>query len=215
MGAVGLLYVGAVLFVNGLMLLGRVDGRAAAALNLFVGTLQVVTPTVLIIQAGADMSAILGASGIYLFGFTYLYVGIGLLADLDPTGVGWFCLFVALVALVYASTSAYDLRDYPFAVIWMYWSFLWLLFFLVLGLGMESLTRFTGWVTVIEAWVTGVLPSFLLLTGRYEPSTGFALTLAVFGVVVFAALWFLLGRPGLTRASGPPNQPVPAGDAAR
>ncbi len=36
MGSVGLLYVGAVLVVNGLMLLGRVDARAAAPLNFFV-----------------------------------------------------------------------------------------------------------------------------------------------------------------------------------
>ena len=42
MGSVGLLYVGAVLAVNGLMLMGRVDPRAAAPLNLFVGVLQVV-----------------------------------------------------------------------------------------------------------------------------------------------------------------------------
>jgi hypothetical protein len=192
--AVGLLYVGAVLFVNGLMLLGRVDARAAAVLNLLVGTLQVVTPTVLIIQAGGDMTAVMAAAGIYLFGFTYLYVGVGLLAGLDSTGVGWFSLFVSVVALIFAGFSWYDAADYPFAVIWTYWSFLWLLFFLVLGLGKESLTRFTGWVTVVQAWVTGVIPSFLLLSGRYEPSRGLALTLAVVGVGVFGGLWLLLGR---------------------
>ena len=46
MGNVGLLlYVGAVLFINGLMLLGKVEPRSAAVFNLFVGGLQVVTPT--------------------------------------------------------------------------------------------------------------------------------------------------------------------------
>ncbi len=40
MGSVGLLYVGAVLFVNGLMLLGTVPVRSASVLNLFVGALQ-------------------------------------------------------------------------------------------------------------------------------------------------------------------------------
>ena len=43
MAAVGLFYVGAVLFVNGLMLLGKVDPRAAGFLNLFVGVLQRLT----------------------------------------------------------------------------------------------------------------------------------------------------------------------------
>ena len=51
MASVGLLYVAAVLFVNGAMLLGWVDGRSAAPMNLFVGTLQVITPTYLIFTA--------------------------------------------------------------------------------------------------------------------------------------------------------------------
>src|SRR3954466_12333014 len=87
MGSVGLLYVGAVLIVNGLMLLGRVDARAAAPMNLFVGLLQVLTPTYLIFTSGGDADTILGASGIYLFGFTYLYVAFNLFFGLDGTGL--------------------------------------------------------------------------------------------------------------------------------
>ena len=70
MAAVGLFYVGAVLFVNGLMLLGKVDPRAAGFLNLFVGVLQVVIPTVLLVQSGGDQAKVLAASGLYLFGLT-------------------------------------------------------------------------------------------------------------------------------------------------
>jgi len=101
-GAVGLIYVGAVLFINGVMILGYVDAKAAAPLNLFVGGLQVLTPTYLIFTAAGDSKVILNASGIYLFGFTYLYVGFTLLAGLDTTGVGWFSLFVAIVACGYS-----------------------------------------------------------------------------------------------------------------
>jgi len=39
-GAVGLLFVGAVLFINGAMLLGWVDAKSAAPINFFVGALQ-------------------------------------------------------------------------------------------------------------------------------------------------------------------------------
>ncbi|WP_157246453.1 AmiS/UreI family transporter [Nonomuraea typhae] len=194
MASVGLLYVGAVLFVNAMMLLGKVDGRAAAILNLFVGALQVVTPTVIIVTAGGDPATIMGASGIYLFGFTYLYVGIGLLAGLSTTGVGWFSLFVAIAALVYAAHNAFTVRDYPFAVIWLLWSFLWTLFFLVLGLGREDLTRYTGWVTLVQAWLTAVIPAFLLLTGRYSPSAFYALILAGVCVVAFGGLWMTARR---------------------
>ena len=54
MGSVGLLYVGAVLFLNGCMLLGWVDTRAAVPLNIFVGILQVITPTYLIFTADGN-----------------------------------------------------------------------------------------------------------------------------------------------------------------
>jgi hypothetical protein len=187
-GPVGLLYVGAVLFLNGVMLLGKVNGRAAAVFNLFVGGLQVVTPTYLIFTAGGDTNTILAASGLYLFGFTYLYVGIGLLAGLDTTGVGWFSLFVAILALGYSFANFRILGDAPFGVIWLYWAFLWFLFFLLLGLKIERITAYTGWVTAIQGWVTGAIPAFLLLTGYWQTNTTTALVLAIFGIVVFLAL---------------------------
>jgi hypothetical protein len=168
MASVGLLYVGAVLIVNGLMLLGRVDARAAAPLNLFVGALQVITPTYLIFTSGGDADTILGASGIYLFGFTYLYVGLNLLGGLDGTGLGWFSAFVAGCALVYAGLNFGRLDDPAFGVIWLYWAMLWALFFLVLGLKREELTRFTGAVAIVAGVVTCAVPAFLLLTGVWQ-----------------------------------------------
>ncbi|MFF4416265.1 AmiS/UreI family transporter [Streptosporangium sp. NPDC001559] len=206
MATVGLLYVGAVLFINGMMLLGKVDARAAAVFNLFVGALQVVTPTVLIIAAGDRAGAILGASGLFLFGFTYLYVGIGLLGGFDTTGVGYFSLFVAITALGFSYANFRILGDKPFGVIWLYWAFLWLLFFLLLGLKREHLTVYTGWVTAIEGWVTAAIPAFLLLTGYWQSWNQdlLAVLLAVFGVVVFGGLWLLTrGRRSLPGGTGP------------
>ncbi|MGH3327396.1 MAG: AmiS/UreI family transporter, partial [Streptomycetales bacterium] len=210
-GAVGLLYVGAVLFLNGVMLLGKVDMKAAAVFNLFVGALQVVTPTVLIITAGGNTDIILAASGIYLFGFTYLYVGIGLLGNLDSTGVGWFSLFVAIMALGYSFVSFQLLNDDPFGVIWLYWSFLWLLFFLLLGVKNQGLTKYTGWVAAIEGWVTGAIPAFLILSGYWDdwsPSY-IAYGLAAVGLVSFVVLWPLT-RPPRMEAAGVGATPRPA-----
>ncbi|WP_037354888.1 AmiS/UreI family transporter [Amycolatopsis orientalis] len=198
MNNVGLLYVGAVLLVNGLMLLGRVPARSAAALNLFVGGLQCVTPTVLIIQAHGDSEAILGASGLFLFGFTYLYVGIANLAGLEPEGIGWFSLFVAAAALVYAGLAFWRQDDPVFGVIWLSWALLWGLFFLVLGLGREQLTRFTGWTTVLLSQPTCTLPAFLALTGGYR-STGTTALIAAAAAVLLVALAAVLGFRGQPR----------------
>ncbi|MET8633203.1 AmiS/UreI family transporter [Streptomyces sp. NPDC004096] len=202
MSNVGLLFVGAVLFMNGLLLLGRVDPKSAAVFNLFVGALQVLTPTYLIFTAGGDQMKILAASGIYLFGFTYLYVGIVLLAGIDNICVGYYSLFVAIVALGYSFANFHLFRDYPFGAIWLYWSFLWFLFFLLLGLKKTALSDYVGWVTAIEGWVTGVIPAALLLSGYWKHTTEIAIALGAFGVVVFAALW------PLTRKS---RQPAAAG----
>ncbi|MBT2209768.1 MULTISPECIES: AmiS/UreI family transporter [Actinomadura] len=206
MGNVGLLYVGAVLFINAMMLLGRVEARAAALLNLFVGALQVVLPTLLLVKAGDDLAAITAASGIYLFGFTYLYVGIGLLAGLDTTGVGWFSLFVSVTALVFSAINFFDVKDHPFGVIWLCWSFLWFLFFVVLGLKREEYTRYTGWVTFVAAWGTAVLPAFLLLTDHYTTGPALAVPFAICAVVAVAGLWVLVG-PRRT-SSAPPTPPA-------
>lgn len=81
MSTVGLMYVGAVLFVNSLMLLGKVDGKSAGVFNLFIGAIQVITPFYLIFTAGGEPWAIFNASGVFLFGLTYLYVGISNLKD--------------------------------------------------------------------------------------------------------------------------------------
>jgi putative amide transporter protein len=212
MGSVGLLYVGAVLAVNGLMLLGVVEPRSAAPLNLFVGGLQVVTPTVLIIMSGGDPDVILGASGIYLFGFTYLYVGINLLAGLDGTGLGWFSAFVACCAVVYAGLNFGRFDDPAFGVIWLIWAVLWGLFWAVLGLGRESLSRFTGAVALVAGILTAAVPAFLLLTGVWaDYTTTWAIVIAVATAVILAALYPRLrgapepaGTPNVTAEPGVP-----------
>ena len=196
MGAVGLLYVGAILFLNGTMLLGWIDGKSAAPLNIFVGLLQVVTPTYLIFTADGDMTRILGASGLYLFGFTYLYVACNLMWGLDGTGLGMFSLYVVIAAVIYSFIS-FDAGDPVFGVIWLYWAFLWLLFYLLLARKQDGLGRYTGSVAAVQGIVTGLLPAFLIMTGRIADinANTLAVTLAVFGVVVFAALFFKMRTP--------------------
>jgi hypothetical protein len=208
-GNVGLLFVGAVLFINGIMLLGWVEGKSAIPINFFVGALQVLTPTYLIFTANGDQDAILAASGLYLFGFTYLYVALNLALNLDSTGSGFFCGFVAVCACVYSGLNFGRLNDNGFGVIWLYWAFLWALFFIVLGLKQDWLTKYTGAVCATQGWVTGLIPAFLLLTGKWSQNVDeIAIALAVFGVVVFGGLYVLM-RP--VRSEAPrAAQPVGA-----
>jgi len=212
MGAVGLLYVGAVLFVNGIMLLGWANAKSVAPMNLFVGALQVITPTYLIFTASGTphqiQNEILFASGLYLFGFTYLYVAITLLAGLDSTGGGIFYGFVALCAVVYAGLNFWrpGFGDSAFGVIWLSWAFLWTLFFILLALKNGTIGRFTGAVAAIEGITTAAIPAFLLLTGNWAQHTKwYATALAIFLVAVFALLYPQLRE----RAPASPEQPAP------
>ena len=187
-------------FSNGVMLLGWIDAKSAAPLNVFVGILQVVTPTYLIFTADGDLNQILGASGLYLFGFTYLYVAFNLFFDLDGSGLGYFSGFVAACAVVYAGLNFWmdGFGDNAFGVIWLYWAFLWGLFFVVLGLGRDHLGRWVGAVTAIQGIVTGAIPAFLLLTDRWTDYVDTAtVVLAIFGIVVFGALYFAFDRQPL------------------
>lgn len=207
MANVGLLYVGAILFLNGLALMGVVRGNGAVPLNIFVGLLQVITPTWLIISSGGDPDQIYAASGLYLFGFTYLYVAFNTIWGFDGTGLGWFSLFVAVCAVGYAVVSAVR-GDYAFAVIWALWAYLWWLFFELLGRGREAITRYTGAVAAIEGWTTGAIPAFLLLIGAWAelPNTALALAVAVVSIG-----GFIFARSRLLGGGSTTPTPAPQG----
>lgn len=190
MAQTGLLFVGAVLFINGLSLLGWVKGKSLVPMNVFVGLLQVVTPLYLIFTASgtpAEVSAtILLGSGLFLFGFTYLYVAINNTFDLDGSGLGWFCLYVVFAAPVYAW---FNFRDGTpggnvLGVLWLSWAFLWFLFWLVLSLGKTSLTRYTGAVCATQGIITGFIPAMILIGQPSLFTTELAIAIAAVGIVL-------------------------------
>ncbi|WP_082499907.1 AmiS/UreI family transporter [Nocardioides sp. Leaf285] len=214
MSSVGLTFVGAALFVNGLLLLGRIDAKGAGVFNLFVGALQTAIPFFLIATADTP-DEILGAAGIFLFGFTYLYVGICNLAGYASTGVGWYSLWVAVMALGFGVVNIVRFDDTPTGLLWLQWSVLWTLFFLVLALGRERLTALTGWFTLILAFTTCTVPGFLLLLGEW----GRVPTWAVLASIAVTALALVpLSRVDLADTAASTSQPTeptgPAGPAA-
>ena len=185
-------------------------------MNLFVGILQVVTPFYLIFTAHGDQAVIVGASGLFLFGFTYLYVAMNNAFNLDGTGLGWFCIFVAAAAVVYSwwnfsgyaslSTDDAALGDL-LGVLWASWAVLWFLFFLVLGLGKTQLTRFTGAWCAAQGIYTGLVPAIVLLNIPNALTTTFVVVIGAVSVASFVAFFALL-RP---RWSPTPEGPTAYG----
>jgi hypothetical protein len=214
MAAVGLLYVGAVLFVNGLALFGLVKGRSLVPMNLFVGVLLVITPLFIIFTAGGEQATIIGASGLFLFGFTYLYVAMNNTWDYDGTGLGYFCLYVAGAAAVYSWWNFSGYADLGIitgqvgnllGVLWASWAVLWFLFFIVLGLGQENWTRFTGAWTAAQGIYTGFVPAIVLLNIPDALTSTFVWIIGAVSVGTFLVLLPLL-RPWSTAAEAPPAE---------
>lgn len=198
MGSVGLLFVGAVLLVNGLLFLGKVDPKAAAALNLFVGALQTAIPLWLLTHATTP-DEVFGAAGIFLFGFTYLYVGINSLAGFPGAGLGWYSAWVSVLAALIGITTIAKYDDTATGLLWLQWSVLWGLFFLVLALGVDRLTAPAGWLTVIQSVTTCTVPGFLLLIGEWGRVPVWAIGASIAASAVAVVAIDVLGRAGSRR----------------
>lgn len=208
MGNIGLLFVGIVLLVNGLNSLGIVPARSAAILNLFVGTMQVVLPTIILIQNSTDAAVINSTWPTYLFGITYLYFGLNILLKLEPEGFGWFSAFVAAIAFYHSIISIGP--DPIFAVVWLTWAIMWSLFFLLLALGLSVLTRFTAWFLIILGIPSCTVTALFLFKGVWStsPAAGLLALTALAGAAVLA---WLLARSNLARAPEPQaHQPASA-----
>lgn len=156
---VSLLYVGAVLMINGIGRLTGIDGKSVAIIDFFVGFLSVFINLVCIIQ-GDYYSA---ATGL-LFGFTYLFIALNAVFNLDGRVLGWFSLFVAITAVPCAFLSLLRDSDPLFFVIWLLWGVLWLAIF-VESVLKKDIKNTVPILLVFEGIVTGWIPGFLLLTG--------------------------------------------------
>lgn len=212
MGILGLFFVGAVLFVNGVSLLGAYTGTAAAMLNILVGSSLVVVAGYEVIPAHdlsdeTNINIIFGATGFVLFGFTYIWLGVIGLTGMPATGLGWYCAWAAIVAAFLAIGSYTRLDDPKFGMLWILWTVLFVLFFLVLGLGQLNLVSATGWIVVISSFVTATIPGGLMLVNAWGDMPSAVMTIAGLVSLAVSALLVLRAR-GASAPSAPPQVAV-------
>ncbi len=163
-----LFWVGAVLCLNGLWLLGRIGDNEIGVIDVFVGGLTLAAATYLAFGPGANPDSIAAAAFTLLFSFTYFWVAWNRWNNADGRGLGWFCLFVAITTVpIFLDTlaNASTTWDFWFAINWLSWGVLWFLFFLILALNRTGLTKVTGVICAAQGIYTGWIPGYLLLTG--------------------------------------------------
>ena len=168
--ALVLLYVGAVLFVNGIWLLGKISNREVGVMNVFTGGIGLIAAVTALIFGTSrnDLTFIALASYILLFAFTYLWVAINQYLNPDGRGLGWYCLFVALTAAPTAWITLNAAGGQAWLVWlganWAAWAVLWFLYFLLLAQRLP-ITRLAGYVTIFEGVATAWIPGYLLING--------------------------------------------------
>jgi putative amide transporter protein len=162
-----LLWVGAVLFINGIWLLGSIDDREVVVINVVSGLVALAVAWHGAFGAGANPATVRDAALTLMFSTTYLWVAHNRLAEVDGRGLGWFSLFVAVTTVPVALggfAAAESARDLWMAANWAAWGVLWLLYFLLLA-AKKPILRATGIVTLLTGILTGWLPGFLILDG--------------------------------------------------
>lgn len=164
MVGVVLLFVGAVLLVNGMGGLGRVDLRSMAIMNFMVAGLALLATVVQFVRAETT-AQFFGVAQFFLFSFTYLYVAISMWWELDMRGFGWFCFFVAITTIPCAIVT-FQGGDARFGSFWLIWGVLWFMFYLanVQGRDFGKLLPYGSMtVGVTTCWI----PGLLILTGHW------------------------------------------------
>ncbi len=166
-----LLYVGAVLFLNGLWLMGKIGDNEIAAINVFSGIHTLLISYHLALGPNADAGSIRAAAFTLLFTFTYFWVALNRYNNADGRGLGWFSLFVAITCVPIAQSTfagAASTWDVWFGFCWVIWAVVWFMFFLLLVMG-KPIAYVTGATTAFAGVVTGWLPGYLLLQGYIGP----------------------------------------------
>lgn len=186
MGYVGLLLSGAALFLNSLVILGKAEMKSAGVFNLFVGALQIIIPFYLIMISDQSNWTVYSYATTFLFGLTYLYVGVTFIKGMDGSGLGWFCIWVAIIALFYMVVSFVQFHDVVNALTWFMWALLWYLFF-VLNTQKKNINQYLGRIAFVQSWVTLTLPSLFYFMGVW--GEGFVYELWVY-VSVISILYF-------------------------
>lgn len=159
-----LLFVGAVLTLNGLWMMNRISDREIVIINLATAF---ITGTVAVLSmAGADTpGAVKGAALTLLFSLTYLWVGMNRLTGSDGRGLGWFSLFVAITVLPEAVVTlrhAADPMTLWLGLCWAGWAGLWFLYFLLLALG-RPLEKTAAAATLASGVFTAWMPALAML----------------------------------------------------
>lgn len=161
-----LLFVGAVLVLNGLWMTGRISDREIVLINGATAAITATVASVSLVRA-QNVEDVRAVAMTLLFSVTYLWVAFNRASGSDGRGLGWFSLFVALSVLPEATRSLLDAStpmEIWLGLSWLAWAALWFLYFLTLALE-RPFRRQTALATLLSGVLTAWLPALFLMYG--------------------------------------------------
>jgi hypothetical protein len=160
--------VAVILFVNGLVVLGRFGGKQVAVLNLAVGTEIGITALYVSFTnplggMGPTQSYVVSASCL-VFAFTYILLAGELFFETDFKAIGWYSCIAGIIMFLVSLGFFHILGDTlpystQFGLLWLLWAILFWLFWAAWGLGMSRIVKFTGGFTIFVALFTALYPA--------------------------------------------------------
>jgi len=165
-----LLLVGTVFFCNGATVLGKTGAKEVGVLNLAVAVLIAIAAWKLHTLGLTAATALVS-----VFALIYFMVGGIFCLGYDAKGLGWYCLFAFFIFAWYGQffiglgggISGVGM----FGVFCLAWALLVILVFFAFSMG-KALGPVIGYLFIIEAFLTLLIPGMMLLTGKWHPLGG-------------------------------------------
>jgi hypothetical protein len=162
-----LLMVGFVFFCNGATVLGKTGAKEVGVLNLAVGVLIALAAWKLHTLGLTAATALVS-----VFALIYFMVAGIFCLGYDAKGLGWFCLFAFFVFVWYGHFFLTGFPALPtlkwFGIFCLAWALLVILVFFAFSMG-KALGPVIGYLFIIEAFLTLLIPGMLILTSKWHP----------------------------------------------
>lgn len=163
-----LFFVAITLLINGVSTWRKTDAKSMAVFNVITGFVIVAVNLIALFRldgtlASADLAQFyMNTTAGFLFGFTYIFIAANLLLNLNPEPFGWFCLCVAVFAVVNA-VGAFMAASIWIGLLYVLWAILWLEGFLQFVTKTKGMDKIYPYLAVFEAVVAAGVPAILML----------------------------------------------------
>ena len=161
MGGIAFFFVGAVLFVTAMMLMGKAEPKSVGVFHGLVGILLFAMVIKLFFVEPYDYFT---ATILLLFIFTYLPVCASFAFGYDSKALGWYCLVVAITTIP-VGAHIFEVAMKTSVLLWFYGG-LWFCFFLLMGLEKAAMAKFVSYYTLVVS-ICAIVPGYLMIVGKW------------------------------------------------